>query len=87
MLLDRFFGIKRQEAVFFLMLKNVYVSPNEAFLQRSFRFETVDLLDCSCFYFAVGIKNMDEAATDDRDRIFWVVAGISDGKVTVFHGR
>jgi len=69
------------------VLKNVYISPNEAFVKGSFSLAAIDFFDGCCFYFAVGVENVDDVAADDGDRMFWIMAGVSDGKVIVFHDR
>ncbi len=85
--MERFFGITAEKRSFFSALKLVDVSPDEAFVEDSFGLTAIDLLDCCCFYFAVGIKNVDDVAADDRDRVFFAVVGIFDRKVNVFHNR
>ncbi len=65
---DRFFWHRAQRSGLFYVLKNVYISPNEAFVKGSFSLAAIDLFDGCCFYFAVGVENVDDVAADDGDR-------------------
>jgi hypothetical protein len=68
-----------------LVLKIANISPDEAFVEGIFGVVAVDLVGADCFYFAVGVKNMDDVTADEGQRIFLTNVRISDRKVRFFH--
>lgn len=69
-----------------LVLKIANTSPDEAFVQGTFGLAQIDLFGGCCFYFAVGVKNVDDVTADEGEGIFLTIALISDRKVNCFHG-
>jgi hypothetical protein len=85
--LDRFFGHHSLQAIFFYGLKIADTSPDEAFVKGIFSLAAIDFFGGCGFYFAVGVKNVDDLAADEGQGIFLTKARISDRKVKVFHDR
>jgi len=69
------------------ILKIVNTSPDEAFVEGTFGLAPIDSFGGCCFYFAVGVKNVDDVTADEGERIVWTIALISDRKVNGFHSR
>ena len=69
------------------MLKIVNTSPDEAFVQRTFGLAPIDSFGGCCFYFAVGVKNVDDVTAEEGEGVFLTIPLISDRKVNGFHGR
>lgn len=69
------------------MLKIVNTSPDEAFVEGTFGLAQIDSFGGCCFYFAVGVKNVDDVTADEGEGIFLIIARIPDWKVNGFHGR
>lgn len=70
-----------------LVLKIANRSPDDAFVEGVFGLAQIDLFGGSCFYFAVGVKNVDDVTADEGEGIFLTIARISDRKVNCFHSR
>ena len=71
----------------FYDLKIADTSPDKAFVEGIFGLAAIDLVGGCCFYFTVGVKNVDDVTADKGQRIFLTNALISDRKVNCFHGR
>jgi len=69
------------------ILKIVNASPHKAFVEGIFGLAPIDSFGGCCFYFAVGVKNVDDITADECQGIFLTIALISDRKVNYFHGR
>jgi len=69
------------------MLKIVNTSPDEAFVEGTFCLALIDSFGGCCFYFPVGVKNVDDVTADEGEGIFLIIARIPDWKVNGFHGR
>jgi hypothetical protein len=69
------------------ILKIVNTSPDEAFVQGIFGLAPIDSFGSCCFYFAVGVKNVDDVTAEEGEGIFLIIDRIPDWKVNGFHGR
>jgi hypothetical protein len=49
----------------FYDLKIAHASPDKAFVEGTFGLAAIDLLGGCCFYFAIGVKDVDDIAADE----------------------
>jgi hypothetical protein len=69
------------------ILKIVNTSPDKAFVEGTFGLAPIDSFGGCCFYFAVGVKNVDDVTAEEGEGIFLIIGRIPDWKVNGFHGR